>query len=710
MGSFEFRSEKFTPPPGEARTPAQIEAQAGSNSALKSAHQLFHSGAEAHALAQPAVVPGAHEPISPLIQMIMRLPGHIGIFNSFFEALQSLILPHLDFLPHLDPSILAAHAHQAAHSTLTGVVGHAHIDLGVLPADAHILQSLQLNSISLSPGQMHLHLSDLTRHSLEVSGTPELGKPIYEGTSSATNPNIQTDAPQSDGALAGPALSDHGTANHLAGAHRIFSHALFERPTSGMNNSLASSSSTTSTSQTNQLNSGSPGVQPANGTLNVGANPFAPQPIAAPAGASPFYGANQSALNAGFRMAAPAEQILTGNAPLGPSGAVSEQLGARHILSANDQGMETFRPTLGGDTSSAGITEQSGNASTNIQPAVEGLRAKELSLDGGSKTGHSSHFRSVSGDTNTNGQSHLAQVRKPLSNVKDQIAHQTTKASSHIHGSASPHKIAALPRHANHSFLPKESRLASDQPAVSAGSDQPNSYTIRSGDCLWNIAKNQLGDATKWQEIYKLNVDKLGSNPDLIYPGTSIQLPNASQDLASHGMNAGKYVVRAGDNLWDISKHYLGGGEKWGQLYHLNSDVIGANPRLILPGQELTLPGSDMVASNSAAPVSAIAGTQAPIDNHMAQSLVSPQTTAATPQAPDAETAGAAAQPAAGDAPGAVSGANLGGISVLPEHVLSGPGGAQAATLAPQTPQNDPSVVSPSLAPDLSSFLGTAKR
>jgi hypothetical protein len=166
-------------------------------------------------------------------------------------------------------------------------------------------------------------------------------------------------------------------------------------------------------------------------------------------------------------------------------------------------------------------------------------------------------------------------------------------------------------------------------------------------------------------------------------------------------------VVRSGDNLWNISKQFLGYGDKWGQLYHLNSDVIGANPRLILPGQELNLSDANVVASNSVAPGADAVGTSSPqvsADNHMAEAGAPPQ--AAVPDA------GAAMPATPSSAPMAVSGDASGGAPVLParDHLLSGPGGAQAAAPATTpTNQTDPSVVSPSLAPDLS-FLSKAKR
>lgn len=49
-------------------------------------------------------------------------------------------------------------------------------------------------------------------------------------------------------------------------------------------------------------------------------------------------------------------------------------------------------------------------------------------------------------------------------------------------------------------------------------------YKVKKGDCLWTIAKKMLGSGARWQEIYKLNKDKI-SNPNLIYPGQVLKLP-----------------------------------------------------------------------------------------------------------------------------------------------------------------------------------------
>ena len=54
---------------------------------------------------------------------------------------------------------------------------------------------------------------------------------------------------------------------------------------------------------------------------------------------------------------------------------------------------------------------------------------------------------------------------------------------------------------------------------------QQTTYTVKSGDCLWNIAKKYLGDGSRYNEIYNLNKDKI-TNPNLIYPGQVLTLPS----------------------------------------------------------------------------------------------------------------------------------------------------------------------------------------
>lgn len=68
-------------------------------------------------------------------------------------------------------------------------------------------------------------------------------------------------------------------------------------------------------------------------------------------------------------------------------------------------------------------------------------------------------------------------------------------------------------------------RPASQKTDTSTNSEQTKTYTVKSGDCLWNIAKKYLGSGAKYTEIYNLNKKVIGSNPNLIYAGQVLLLP-----------------------------------------------------------------------------------------------------------------------------------------------------------------------------------------
>lgn len=73
---------------------------------------------------------------------------------------------------------------------------------------------------------------------------------------------------------------------------------------------------------------------------------------------------------------------------------------------------------------------------------------------------------------------------------------------------------------------PAQPATATVKPAPRPTESAPKAvtYTVKSGDCLWNIAKKQLGDGSRWKEIYNLNKDKI-KNPNLIYPNQSLTMP-----------------------------------------------------------------------------------------------------------------------------------------------------------------------------------------
>jgi len=128
-------------------------------------------------------------------------------------------------------------------------------------------------------------------------------------------------------------------------------------------------------------------------------------------------------------------------------------------------------------------------------------------------------------------------------------------------------------------------------PETHSEAPQHTTYTVHKGDNLWDIAHTHLGDGTRWEEIYDLNKSVLGDNPRLIMPGTELQLPGGDT-IADASLGQSDYTVQPGDNLWDISKDHLGGGQNWHELYSHNEAVVGSNPDMIHPGQHLQLDGS----------------------------------------------------------------------------------------------------------------------
>ena len=51
-------------------------------------------------------------------------------------------------------------------------------------------------------------------------------------------------------------------------------------------------------------------------------------------------------------------------------------------------------------------------------------------------------------------------------------------------------------------------------------------YTVRRGDSLWKIAKEQLGSGTRWAQIYNANRDVI-RDPNLIYTGQTLHIPDS---------------------------------------------------------------------------------------------------------------------------------------------------------------------------------------
>ena len=82
-----------------------------------------------------------------------------------------------------------------------------------------------------------------------------------------------------------------------------------------------------------------------------------------------------------------------------------------------------------------------------------------------------------------------------------------------------------------------ENEVQVQRVAVSAARSRPappppRTYVVKPGDTLWGIAKMLLQNGARWREIYDLNRNVIGPDPNLIRPGQSLRIPGGSTGVA----------------------------------------------------------------------------------------------------------------------------------------------------------------------------------
>lgn len=70
----------------------------------------------------------------------------------------------------------------------------------------------------------------------------------------------------------------------------------------------------------------------------------------------------------------------------------------------------------------------------------------------------------------------------------------------------------------------KKTTKKKSKPKRPAAKKKTKTYTVKSGDCLWNIAKRFYGNGAQYTKIYNANRGKI-KNPNLIYPGQMLTIP-----------------------------------------------------------------------------------------------------------------------------------------------------------------------------------------
>ena len=76
-----------------------------------------------------------------------------------------------------------------------------------------------------------------------------------------------------------------------------------------------------------------------------------------------------------------------------------------------------------------------------------------------------------------------------------------------------------------HDFSDVRGGGSSSAPQPADAQPMERTYTVKEGDSLSKIAKAVYGDVNQWKAIYQANQDTI-KNPDLIFPGQVLKLPN----------------------------------------------------------------------------------------------------------------------------------------------------------------------------------------
>lgn len=114
-------------------------------------------------------------------------------------------------------------------------------------------------------------------------------------------------------------------------------------------------------------------------------------------------------------------------------------------------------------------------------------------------------------------------------------------------------------------------------------------YMILPGDYLFRIAKKEYGDWKRWKDIYQWNREKIGDNPNLIYPYHFLDMKRPTEEVKKSVPVFNEYIVQEGDNLWSVAGKTYGDEKSWIIVYWDNEEELEQNDGVIYPGMILKL-------------------------------------------------------------------------------------------------------------------------
>ena len=374
---------------------AKVETQLNNRADITAAHKFFQPAMDVSKIALP-IMPSdagaahaASQQVSPLIQMIMKMPGHIGVLNSFFEALSAFFKPE-HWFNFLDPHYLAHQAHASLNHSLSAAE-HLPISLSLLPHNAPIFSSLgphaELSSLPAVHVEMRLHdMPAMGRDHLNCSGTLDIKKPQFETTSYAL------DGRQIEPSVSGPQVANDMPHSALSSNQRLFSDRI-DSVVAGQHKSVLNAANSNSANLGSRVAST---ATPASlsSSLNVGASPYGQSVEGLPAaiqGPEALTSGPSLSQNVSFHLGAAGQTHLDVPSDLGPSGAVSDKLGGQNVASVETVSAKpnVLDAHLAPEAHMSSVAQSpvlpaSGSHSVQgAQPAssITGLKAKSLALN-----------------------------------------------------------------------------------------------------------------------------------------------------------------------------------------------------------------------------------------------------------------------------------------------------------------------------------------
>ena len=112
-----------------------------------------------------------------------------------------------------------------------------------------------------------------------------------------------------------------------------------------------------------------------------------------------------------------------------------------------------------------------------------------------------------------------------------------------------------------------------------------NTYTVKSGDSLWSIAKKFNVSV---QELKDIN--NLTSN--LLNIGQVLVIPQEEEEVIGN-----TYIVKSGDSLWEIANKYNVSVQELKEINNLTSNLLNIGQVLIIPQQETNTGNTYVVKS-----------------------------------------------------------------------------------------------------------------